>query len=1238
MRLDRTAFVELSGSDSTGQLENIAFPFRTVQAAINAITSLNSPDVWLIILGNSADSNFGPAQLSHRINIRGFGSSSIITTVTITDNSYVGDLTDLVIEVDGDAIHMTNGGELNLRDVKIRNSGPVLITTSSDDVFVLISRSNILTDAVTLISHGNQSSSSRVLLIENDIRVVNSSTLSMFRPLVTTVSAAGMFTSARNNYVYDIGAEFCFWTLDSNFVIANSNQDILVIRTPGNLYVADLNDSSSVQILNINFPDVIGKPGLLNNDGFIVYSATDGQGSLWFEAGEAMGTRQLLTDHNVVPSDRYLFPMNDGLTVTLPPAAEIKGRLLQITPSQDVNLVNVLPSSGESISGQNQVTILDYRDSAVFQSNGTEWQLVSMSERLSNGNVFDLNIYLATTGDDANNGLTFDTPVLSIERAQEVMFEKGWNHSVVFNFRAGLYEVTPRFSFNFRTTARGSNSYSVVLRGDDPQALESGVVLGIAHIPPTGVTVIQSSLTTSYSGKFIRFTTGNLTGLYFQIGRATTSSVEILANISPFLTDEFEIVQNSTIFHIETNYIRGKGLVFQGIDFLIYNQGLSFLDSIAIFDGVTVQVESFNTNALFQTYNSTILTGTYLNVFSPSIPTRRLSLNLSDVTLLCTTSTYDLNGTYWTNVNHQVLSSNFRCVFLEDLISRSFVLSQSNCVIQSMIFDSAPQGFLLQNFSSLALGQSLIQNVGSTVWTAEDSTIKMAIVVINNSHSIFNIVMTNMFINNVVINSLTSLLESVLDSATIRGNSIIYNSNRGIKMISTDISLDTFSVSQINDIVGLNMDHTTLKVGNLSISNVFSSSVVVSVEGSSLIARSLTLNTSSGLSFDDSTVQIGDFMSTGHVDVIIDLKDSTVSIDTLSGNDDLRWLINHSSFSIDNLGHNGAVTDYFITAANRSEILVKAGFYHASGGDFISVEGRSRVLLNNLDITGVTRIINGDSDSVSMTNVTSTATGNGNFHYNLSGSHVVMNDCQLSGSTDIGAFNFVDCPVIQIDGTTINYTAPVIILLSNGILDLNGSVVNAGASDIIIDSHISNVMINNGSFVHNGTRAMTLDDSLCQISGSTIQSQIPITSDISVINLISATLVSLGTTGLISTGSSLKMSNSQISGGSTSGIEISNTDFNINGTAVNSAGIGIDITDVSRGILTNISGSNATYGVNLATGSNIKNGSGNTITGTINDVNVGNRGPQTWLQIATGLQAHCSDILLDPSQYVSISN
>ncbi len=910
--------------------------------------------------------------------------------------------------------------------------------------------------------------------------------------------------------------------------------------------------------------------------------------------------------------------------------------MIQVTPGSEINLINVIPSPGELISNQIQVTVLDYRDSAIFQSTGTEWELISMSQRLTNGNVYDLNIYLATNGNDQNNGLTFDTPVLSLERAQEVMFEKGWNHSVVFNFRAGLYEITPRYSYNFHTTARGGNSYSVVLRGDDPQVIDSGSVSGVAHIPPTGITVISTIVSDSYSGKFIRFISGNLNGLYFQLGVCNTNSLQILANVSPSIGDEFEILQNSTIFHVETNYIRGKALVFQAIDFLVYNQGLSFLDSIVIFDGVTVSVENGNSNALFQSYNSTILTGNYLRVFSPTITTRRLSINLSDLSWLATISTYDLNGVYWSNINHQVVGSNFRCSFLEDVGSSQFTFSQSNAVMTSVLFTSATQGFDLQNFSSVTLARGLIENIDGTLWNSADATLRLLVVTINDVGVIFNTILTDIFVHDLIINSLVSTGESLLDSVIVRGNSIIYNCNRGIRMITTDMSIDNFAVSQISDIVGISLDRATLKVKTFDISNIFSPDAVVSVEGSSLIAGDFNLDASSGLSFSNSNIQIDQFDTSNHVNTTIDILESVVYLNNLQVSDDLRWTSDHSTISIENLSYNGSVSLDFIKAINRSEVIIDSGTFLGSGGNFVSLNGRSRASFSNFTISGVSRVIYGDSDSIELKDVNSSINADGNFHYSLSGSHIIMTNCSFQGNSNTGAFELINCPVVDMDGITINYVTPKVIHLVNSILNVKNSVLN-GNSNFHIESIISNVMLEAVKIYQNGDIGLSVSNSFCTIINSEITARSPLYSTSSIVSIENMGIICSGLLAIESLSSTFLLNQLQLVGGTTAGIMLSNSKFSVLNSQCDSDGTGVVISNNSRGILSNVSGSNVLYGIDLISGSSITCQLPNSINGTVGQVNVGNRGIRTWLQISTGLQANCSDILLDPSQYVSIS-
>lgn len=104
------------------------------------------------------------------------------------------------------------------------------------------------------------------------------------------------------------------------------------------------------------------------------------------------------------------------------------------------------------------------------------------------------------------------------------------------------------------------------------------------------------------------------------------------------------------------------------------------------------------------------------------------------------------------------------------------------------------------------------------------------------------------------------------------------------------------------------------------------------------------------------------------------------------------------------------------------------------------------------------------------------------------------------------------------------------------------------------------------------------------------------------------------------------------------GLELSMTRFSINSCVIfNATADGILVVQESSGKLSNVSGSNGQFGVNLLSGSSFRNDSSNSITGFVNDVNVGALGRRSWAAINAGLATDTNDYTQSNPQYVYIS-
>src|SRR5690606_14436345 len=104
-------------------------------------------------------------------------------------------------------------------------------------------------------------------------------------------------------------------------------------------------------------------------------------------------------------------------------ADERQGRLIYVKPLD--NLVQVDSEVGNTIEGVPSSYILDSRDSALFVADGQNtWYRLASAQRLVSPPEDNTNVYISTAGLDTNSGLSSTSPVLTLNKALEILWEK----------------------------------------------------------------------------------------------------------------------------------------------------------------------------------------------------------------------------------------------------------------------------------------------------------------------------------------------------------------------------------------------------------------------------------------------------------------------------------------------------------------------------------------------------------------------------------------------------------------------------------------------------------------------------------------------------------------------------------------------------------------------------------------------------------------------------------------------
>lgn len=95
--------------------------------------------------------------------------------------------------------------------------------------------------------------------------------------------------------------------------------------------------------------------------------------------GIMLGIRTEVADYDVVDEDYTILCSTGGgdMVITLPDPTRNTGRIINVKKTTaDVNIVRVMPFTGEKIDGSGEVIISSQWVSYTFQSNGTDWFII----------------------------------------------------------------------------------------------------------------------------------------------------------------------------------------------------------------------------------------------------------------------------------------------------------------------------------------------------------------------------------------------------------------------------------------------------------------------------------------------------------------------------------------------------------------------------------------------------------------------------------------------------------------------------------------------------------------------------------------------------------------------------------------------------------------------------------------------------------------------------------------------
>lgn len=212
-------------------------------------------------------------------------------------------------------------------------------------------------------------------------------------------------------------------------------------------------------------------------------------------------------------------------------------------------------------------------------------KIINMGPAMDAGAPTNLNIYVSTTGNDENSGLSPLYPVRTIEQAISIS-KDGWGDQATINFGAGTFTLEAGANFYLAYPDAGQKGGPLVIQGAPPVDAGFGVrtIAGVSAAPTTSHLVITDS-----AGGFVNNELIGLT-VYITSGAAITSrgiichntanQITVLTDIAGLVNgDTFEIQQNATIFHANASIVLNgtqSMTVFSNIDFHV-NQNESYI-------------------------------------------------------------------------------------------------------------------------------------------------------------------------------------------------------------------------------------------------------------------------------------------------------------------------------------------------------------------------------------------------------------------------------------------------------------------------------------------------------------------------------------------------------------------------------------------------------------------------------------------------------------------------------------
>lgn len=855
------------------------------------------------------------------------------------------------------------------------------------------------------------------------------------------------------------------------------------------------------------------------------------------------------------------------------------------------------------------------------------------------GNILD--VYISTTGSDANDGLTLATPVLELSRALEVANQHGWNSQINLNFAAGNYILPVNIPYVFKYSPLGSNSGGWVFKGDAPTLFVSYVIIATDNttLAPTQFAMINPGIgmpVNAYNGLCATFTSGANVGKSYQIAENTANEIYLLTNDTFAPGDTFDICQNSTTITTRGNRFSDGYLIISNLDIILEDRPVvtpneiyswEIIDSFIIYDNCRILTNPTVTNPNVLFYGDTLISSDNTHIFADAYTTQNLGVAIDGSNLSNPSSAIRLDY-----INSFVSTSkayNNRAIGnFQNSQAFSFLFYFNNVETIQMFATSAFFGqVVFKNCSSASSGLLQLDNNATLFLDGMRQEGLTAMLTRCGASSI-------LFINNGIIDTLdvigtTENLSSLgLNSVNINS---ITGSNPNRTFSNSNISFSGCNFNTLSHNIEFKcctcvaFDNTTI-LGPLEIS--FNNSTVsfnsfvndstnaLIFNNCRVIGSTLTLNPSvsfSRLSFSQcicsfDTLNLAEVEGPGYSMIAVNsiISVNNINIQNPGSHANFSFNLNNTTMLINNFNLSNLASD-FTFLASTSTIYVSSLTSNTNGNNF----------LINLNL--------------SIWNLYNNLNHNGNL---AGGQYLVLNTNSVAR---FGIVNFGNC-------------AETFCLIGSGsslIID-NGSINSSGKFISSTTQTFGLVQLNNVTFA-----SVTTPTDLFDLHGGKLvltNVNIGVTSvgfnGLFTLNNCDATCDNITVNTLTAGGfnlygfSKLTLSNSslQASGGSLlNGINSDNASIIVANTSINNFSNGINLFRKSHGIIDGTSGVNNLYGIVVNSGSGVSQNGTNVISGGSGDVQVGALGGRNWGAVNAGNNGDTNDFGSLIPQYVFIS-